>query len=180
MTDADASYNGVFGAFPYAYRRSDSRLFRLYTVVGALAALLVTFAFLLALFVLIANTAGTAGGTFTFSRAFFVVIALAIVGPLIAPILLVARHHRREGGDARYDAALAVAGFLFIGSLYLGLVASVPACFILDGEQVCRDAPSGLFAPVIAALYAVPSVAAVLIPAAAAVLILLVHRALSR
>lgn len=176
--DGEASYGGLFGAFPYAFRRSGSRLFRLYAVVAALLAPALSFFFLAALFAVAASTAGAGGGTFTFARALFVLVGLLVVFPVLAPVLLVARRHRRAGSDPRYDAALAAAGFLFVASLYLGAVASVPECFVLDGERVCRDPPSGPFAPLVALLYAVPSPAAALVPAAGAALVHGVHRAL--
>lgn len=170
------AYRGLPGAFPYAVRRSDSRLFRAYAVVGGLVAVLVAVVFCIALVVLLGDTAAASGGTFTFVRAFFLVVGLVVVAPVVAPVLLVARRHRRGGSDCRYDAALAVAGFAFLVALYLGLVASVPECFVIDGARECRSPPSGLFAPAVAALYAVPTVASPLLPLAGAAGIAVAHR----
>ncbi|WP_435196428.1 hypothetical protein [Natronomonas sp. EA1] len=174
------AYSGLFGAFPYAFRRSDSRLFRGYVLLGGLVALLLALVFVFALITTVANTLGTGGGTFTFARAFVIVVALLVLFPVIAPVLLVARRHRRAGSDTRYDAALAGMGLLFLLSLYLGLVASVPPEFVLDGEPVTRPAPSGLFAPLIRVLYAVPTAGAAGIPALVALAMYGVHRALDR
>jgi uncharacterized membrane protein YuzA (DUF378 family) len=168
MTDG---YRGVFGAFPYAFRQSDSLLFRSYVLVGALAALAVTVLFGAGLVVLIAQTAALEGGSLTLSRAFYVVVGLFVVAPLVAPVLLVARRHRRaEGHDARYDLALSLAGYLFILSLYVGLVITVPA------DQ--QTAPPPVVAPLVGTLYALPQVAGVVPPLVASVVIAVAHRAL--
>ncbi|WP_136590882.1 hypothetical protein [Salinigranum halophilum] len=168
MTDG---YRGVFGAFPYAFRQSRSLLFRSYVLVGALAAGAVTLLFGAGLVVLIAQTAAIEGGSLTLSRAFYVVVGLFVVAPLVAPVLFVARRHRRrEGADARYDLALSLAGYLFIASLYVGLVITVPA------DQ--QSAPPSAVAPLVETLYALPQVAGVVPPLVASGLILAVHRLL--
>jgi uncharacterized membrane protein YuzA (DUF378 family) len=172
-----SGYDGVFGAFPYAFRASDSRLFKLYVVASALAIGLVALFVGAALVVLIAQTAAVPGGSLTLSRSFYIVVGLLVVLPAIAPTLLVARRHRRgTQGSTRHEAALAVAGFLFLLSIYLGVVASMPETFTLDGDTVTRPPPSGAFAPVVAALYAIPPVYAWSVPLAGAVLVGLAHR----
>ncbi|MFC3477448.1 hypothetical protein [Halobacterium litoreum] len=171
------SYSGLLTAFPYAFRQSDSRLFRSYVVVsGVLGAL---FAFLMAgaLFVLIGNTAGARGGSLTLSRTFYVVVGLFVFIPLVAPVLLVARRHRRETPvGERYDPGLAAAGYLFVLSVYLGVVASMPPTFETNGEVVARPPPSGLFAPVVELLYELPAVASPVVPLVGAVAVYAAHR----
>lgn len=164
----DEPYRGAPGAFPYAFRASESRLFRSYAVLGGVLASLVAVVFLIALVVLVADTAGTGGGTFTFVRAFFVFVGFLVVAPLVAPVLLVARHHRRTGSNPRYDAALAAAGYLFILSLYLGLVISIPP------DQQAR--PAGRLAPLVALFYDLPQLAGLVPPTLAAALMALAHR----
>lgn len=173
--DEDA-YGGLLGAFPYAFRASDSVLFRLYVVVAGLLAVLTVLVFGTALVVQVAGTLGGPGGTFTFSRTLFVLLGLFVVAPLVAPVLLVARRHRRTGSDTRYDTLLAAAGVLFVVSLYLGLVASIPPEFTLDGEVQVRPPATGPLAPLIEVLYALPSPAAPVVPLLGAALILLAHR----
>lgn len=176
-------YRGLFGAFPYAFGRTDSRLFKSYVLVGGLAAALLSLFVVLSLVVLFGQTASVQGGSLTLSRAFYIVVGLFLVAPVVAPVLLVARRHRRgliPDAGVRYDQWLAAAGYVFIGSLYVGLVISIPECFVLDGEQVCRGQPTGLLAPVVSTLYALPQLAAVLPPALAGGLIWLVHRVVSR
>jgi hypothetical protein len=164
------AYRGVLGAFPYALRASDSWIFRSYAlvsvVVGGGLGLLFTFG----LVVLIAQTASIAGGSLTLSRAFYVVVGLLLVLPVVTPTLLVARRHRREGSTPRYDAALALAGYLLVASLYVGLVITVPA----DQQTV----PEGALAPVVTALYDLPPVAAVGPPLAGVLAIGAAHRLL--
>lgn len=176
-------YRGLFGAFPYAFSRSDSRLFKSYVLVGGFAAAVLSLFMVLSLVVLFGQTASIQGGSLTLSRAFYAVVGLLLVAPTVAPILLVARRHRRglaADAGARYDRWLAFAGYAFLLSLYVGLVVSVPECFELDGEQVCRGRPTGLFAPVVAVLYALPQAAAVLPPALAAAFMWAVHRGIGR
>lgn len=166
----EEAYSGLFGAITYALRASQSRVFKLYVILGGLAALAVALLMTFALVTLIAQTATVTGGILTVSRAFYVVIGLFVVGPLLAPILLVARRHRREGSRKRYDAALALTGFVFLASIYLGLLISVP-----PSQQ---EAVSGVLAPVIRWLYALPQLVGLLPPIIAASLIAVVHRLL--
>lgn len=175
-SSGDDAYGGVLGAFPYAFRTTESRLCRAYVVVGGFVAGLSTLVFVLAVLSLIGQTVGTPGGLLTSARAFYVLVGLLIVAPLLAPTLLVARRHRRGAGDPRYDRALAASGFLFVISLYLGLVASMPPSFVLDGETITRPAADGLFGPLVETLYAIPEPAAPVVPATAAVIMALAHR----
>lgn len=164
----DDAYGGVFGAVPYAFRRSDSRLFRSYVIVGGLFAVVLTLAFGTAVVVTIADTLGAVGGTFTFSRSFVLFVGFLVVVPVLAPILLVARRHRRGGSTRQYDRAVAASGYLFIPALYLLLIVTAPPGL--------REEPSGALAPVVAALYGLPPVAGIVPPLAAAALTYLVHR----
>lgn len=163
-------YGGVLGAFPYAFRASGSWLFRSYAVLGGLLALALTAMFLISLLLVIADTAAAPGGTVLVVRAFVVVVGLAVVAPLLAPVLFVARRHRRAESDARYDAALAAAGYLFVLSLYLAVVISAPPAY--------RGSPSGALAPAVAFLYGLPALAGLVPPALAGLLMWLAHRRL--
>lgn len=169
-------YSTALGAFPYAFVRTDSRLCKAYVVVGTLLAAVGTLVFLFAFVTLLGNISGTPAGILTFQPALYLLVWLFVVGPMVAPILLVARRHRRGVGSTSYDRSLAGAGVVFLVSLYLGLVASIPESFVLDGETVARGEPSGLFGPVIAVLYAIPEQYAVVIPLVAALGVYLTHR----
>lgn len=169
MTSGGDGYGGLFGAFPYAFRHSDSRLFRLYAVIGGVLALLLGVGFLAAFVVAIAGSVGLAvGGTQSFVRAFVLFVGFLVVFPLLAPVLLVARHHRRRGASTRYDRALAVAGFLFALSLYLAVVISTPP------DQ--QETVGGLLAPVVGFLYGLPAPLGLLPPVVAAAVVYLAHR----
>jgi hypothetical protein len=166
-------YGGVLGAFPYAIRRSDSWLFRSYAAVAALVAAVTTLIVASGVVVLVAETAAVRGGTFTFSRSLYVVVGLFVVAPVVAPVLLVARRHRRGGdaGGTPYDLALGAAGYLFVLSLYAGLVVTVP--------PTQQPPPTGVLAPlspVVRLLYDLPQVYGVVPPLLGAVLIVAVHR----
>ncbi|MFC6726547.1 hypothetical protein ACFQE1_19700 [Halobium palmae] len=168
---SDRGYGGIFGAFPYAFRASDSLLFRLYALVSALAALFVAVLVAVGVVVLLGNTASFSGGSITLSRAFYVVVGLLVVGPIVAPTLFVARRHRRgwsAEGD-RYDLSLALTGFVFLVSLYVGLVISIPP----DPRYQVSDP-----GPLLSTLYALPSIWGLVPPLAAAGVIYLTHRAL--
>ncbi|MFC7069462.1 hypothetical protein ACFQL9_07405 [Halobaculum lipolyticum] len=124
--DADGEgYRGVFGAFPYALRASESLAFKSYVVVGGLAALLLTVLFGLALVTLFG---ATAQARFSIVRAFYVLVGLGAVGPAIVPVLLVARSRRRGESRRRgYESGLALAGYLFLVSLYAGAAVAAEA-----------------------------------------------------
>lgn len=170
MTEEDEStYGGLISAFPYALRESDSRLFTAYATLSGLLTALLTFYFGAAVAVAFANTLGAAGGTFTFVRSFYVFIAFFVVAPIVGPVLFVAREHRRGRSSARYDRRMAVLGFTYLVAIYLAAVISMPAEFTLDGETVARPEPSGVLAPVVAVLYAMPPLSSVLPPAVVAV-----------
>lgn len=166
---SDRGYGGLFGAFPYAFRHSDSWFFRIYVLVSVLAALLVGFLVAAGVVVLLGNTASFSGGSITLSRAFYIVVGLLVVGPILAPTLFVARRHRRgwsvEGES--YDVALALSGFAFLASLYVGLVISIPPEFQQDGVGSLVDT-----------LYGLPPLAGLAPPLVAAGAIYLVHRVL--
>lgn len=165
---SDDAYGGIIGAFPYAVRASDSLALRAYAIVSALLSVGVALLFGMALVVLIGATAGVAGGSFTFSRAFFVLLGLFVVAPLVAPVLFVARSHRRGAGDARYDATLGGLGFLFVASLYVGLVVSTPV------DQ--QESVVGVLAPLIEVLYGLPRFAGLVPPLLVTLLIWRVGR----
>ena len=166
--DDAATYRGLLGAFPYAYRASDSRLFRSYVIVGGLVAVALVLLFAFGVIVAVQNTLGAVGGTFTFARSFVLFVGFLVVLPVLAPILLVARRHRLGRGTRRYDRALAASGYLFVPALYLLLLITAPPAL--------RDQPTGPLAPVVEALYALPPLAGVLPPLLAVAVTYLVHR----
>jgi hypothetical protein len=166
----EEAYGGLFGAIPYALRASRSWLFKTYVVVGGLAALVVAILMTLALVTLVSRTATASGGSLTLSRAFFVLIGLFVAGPLLAPILFVARRHRRVGDEKIYDASLALAGYCFFAALYVGLVITIPT-----GQQ---QPVGGALAGVVEVLYALPGIWGLVPPVAAAAGIYLTHRLL--
>jgi hypothetical protein len=171
-----STYAGVLTAFPYACRESESVVFRFYAALSGLLALLLGFYFAAAITVVVSNTLGAAGGSFTFSRSFYVFVALAVVAPIVAPVLFVAREHRRGRGDDAFDARMAALGFVYLLALYVAAVISIPPSFTLDGEPVTRPAPAGLFAPVVRVLYAMPPVSSILPPIVVAVAMYVVDR----
>jgi hypothetical protein len=168
QSDAEDSYGGILTAFPYAIRASDSRVFQTYAAVSALFAALTVLLFAFAVVTLLGGTASAPGGSFTFSRAFFIFLMALVVAPLVTPVLLVARRHRRTEPDARYDRALAVSGYGFLLSLYLSLVVTTPA--------ELQEEPGGPFGAVAAFLYGLPTPAAVVPPVLAVVAMYLAYR----
>lgn len=173
MAGDEESYGGVLGAFPYALRRSESWLFKSYTVAAFAVTALLVVLFTLSVIRVLGATAG-----FSVARAFFVLVGLCAVAPTVAPVLLVARTHRRRIDRRRgYEAGLAIAGYLFVASLYGLALAAVPETFVVDGETASRPPPTaaGSLAPLVAALYAIPQAGSLAVPTAAALVILAVH-----
>lgn len=167
MSD-DEAYSSVFGAFPYAFRRSESRLFRSYAVLGSLVALIAALAFAVSLMITLSDTLGGNVGTFSFARAFIIVVGLLVVGPLIAPILSVAHRRRHCRADPGYEATIATLGYLFVLTLYLALVISAPAQY--------RSPADGALAPVVETLYGFDPLFGVVPPTVVAVAMYLLHR----
>ncbi len=167
MGEETEAYRGVFGAIPYAIRASDSRLFQAYAAAGTLVAAFLTVVFVLAIVGVFAATTGGRGGTFSFSRAFFVFVGLLVVGPLLAPILSVARKHRRGAGEVRYDVGMGALGLALLASLYAGLVATVP-----PAQQEPYD---GVGASLVSVLYDLPQGAGLVLPAVVTAVILAYH-----
>ena len=160
------SSGGLVRSFPQSFRASDSRLFRSYVVVAGILGLLLSLLLTFALIVWFFSTLGSSA-LVTTSNALLGVVAVFVLGPLFAPVLLVARRYRRGTSDVRYDQRLALAGYLFVASLYVGLVISVPS-----GQQ---ESVSGLLAPLVEFLYGLPQIAGVVPPVIAAALLWAVH-----
>lgn len=168
-TDAEErSYEGLLGSFRYSFGASGSYLYKGYVFVSAVLSLAIALLFTFALIGVIAATLG-ASETITLVRSFFVLVALLVTAPILAPVLLVARRHRtRQGADTTYDVALAIGGYLFIGALYLGLAISVPP------EH--RESTTGTLGVVVETLYGLPQALGLLPPLLAIVAIVLLHR----
>lgn len=133
-------YRGLVGAIRSAIRRSDSLLFRTYTVASVLVGGFATVLLVLGVVSWLATPAPIG------QRALLGVIALLLLVPLLAPVLVVARRHRRGVGDRRADAVVGLAGFGFVLSVYLALLISDPN----------PHAVTGPLGPAIAAIDAVP------------------------
>jgi hypothetical protein len=164
-----ANYSGAVMAFPYAFRVSDSRTFKIYAVIGGVITLLGTLLFVFALVTLLGKISGTPAGIFTFQPALYLLVWLGTIAPIAAPVLLVARQHRLERSDNGYDASIAVAGFAFIVSIYLAAIITTP----MNRQATVNP---GLFAPVIQSLYELPRIAGIIPPLLAGAGMALVHR----
>ncbi|EMA12079.1 hypothetical protein [Haloarcula marismortui] len=165
--DKPEPYNGLPGAFSYAFRATDSLLFKAYVPVALLLSVAITLVFSFGLITQLAETGSVRGGTFTFSRSFFLFVGLLLVAPLLAPVLSVARRHRRTASSVAYDRALALSAFIFIGSIYLALLTSAPA----ELREPTQSAVVGFF-------YSLPPIAGVVPPMLATLGIYLTHRLL--
>lgn len=166
----DEAYTWALGAFPYALRTTRSWLCKGYVVFGGLFALFGTLVFLFALVGLLGALSSASAGTLTFQPALYLLGWLFVVGPIVAPILLVARRHRHGTDDRGYDFLLAATGFLFTASLYVAAVVSTPEA----QQEAVRP---GAFAPVVRFLYDLPQVAGVVPPVLAALVVVVVHYA---
>lgn len=163
----DDGYAGLLSAYLYVLRRTESTLLRTYVVASALLALAVAALWLAALAVWFVSTLGQSP-LVTVSNAFLGVIALFVLIPLVAPVVLAARrHHRDPDAPTRRDFLLALSGYLFVFSLYVGLVITVPA-----GSEY--EQSTGAVATF---LYGLPQLAGIVPPLVAAALVWAVHRA---
>lgn len=157
--DAGGSYRGFIGAYRYAFRQSGSVWFRLYVAASAVLVTFVTILLVLGMIRWIARPSGLFG-----DRGLLAVLALLIVLPIVAPVLVVARRHRRATSPrpAGADRWIGVAGFLLVFGIYIGLVIAAPV--------------SGRRGGFVAALDALPRVAAVGPPLLGLVLLVLAVR----
>jgi hypothetical protein len=177
---ADA-YGGIIGAFPYAFRQSRSRTFRIYAIIASIVTIVGSLIFGAGVIELLAES-GRTEGTTGFVRGFYLLVGVFALAPLVTPVLLVARRHRRsEGPHRRYDTTMALAGLVYVALLYVGLVASVPPerqqplhpiLLTLGDVELRIDLPVtiGRF------LYDLPRITVVLFPLLGAVLVWVVHR----
>jgi hypothetical protein len=178
---AREGYGGLIGAFPYAFRQSSSRSFRVYVLVAAMVAGLVTLIVASGVIGLLADT-GRTEGTAGFVRGFYILVGVAALAPLLAPVLLVARRHRRaDGATPGYERVMAAAGFTFIVLLYTGLVASTP----VERQQTLKplviaaaghEIEIGVTVRVARFLYDLPRIAGLIFPLVGTLIVVFVHR----
>jgi hypothetical protein len=154
-------YGGILGAYPYAFRQSRSWLFRSYVVASGVVGGFIAVLLLLGLITWLAGPTGLAG-----QNAFLGVIGILVIAPLAAPVLFVARRYRLETPRPEADRLFAIAGYLFLGSLYLALLITDPSQHTIGGPL------QGL----LATLDALPGTYGLILPVIAAVAILLVAR----
>lgn len=152
-------YEGLVGAFRFALSESESWLFRTYVVVSAVIGVLVALLLLLALVTWIARPSGRIG-----ERALIGVLLIFILAPLFAPVLIVARRHRFHHDHRGVDLGLGIAGYVFVGSLYVGILISDPA----------RHSAPGVSGIVVRALDDLPDTFGLLPPAIGVVLMAIV------
>lgn len=169
MSEAErGSYSVVASALRHAVVGADAWTLRSYAVVATLVSAFVSLLFLLAFpeWVLLTD----AGPLQRVGRAFLVLVGLAVVATTIAPLLFVDR--RRRTGRRQRQFAFGIAGYAYLASLYLALLASAPAD--------ARSEPSGVVAPVVDVFYAMPPAAGVAIVLAGAGIPLVVEYWLGR
>ncbi|MFQ3293479.1 MAG: hypothetical protein ACI9PP_000452 [Halobacteriales archaeon] len=164
----DEAYDGLIGAFPYAVRSSESWVFRSYVFVGGLASVLAALLFLFGIIAILGETSVASSGALSLTQAFFVVVALGVIVPLLAPVLFVARQHRKGLSTDGYDLAMGAVGYGFLVSLYVALIVSVP--------PNAQEPTGGALGPLVEFLYDLPQWAGVIPMAVAAAAILLLHR----
>jgi hypothetical protein len=153
-------YSGLFGAYRYAFRVSDSLLFRAYVAVSAFVGGYVS------LLLVLGVIAWGASPGLLGEKALLGVIGVLILAPLFAPVLIAARRYRLGLDDSGADRLLALAGIGFLLSIGLALFVSDPATHSAPGPL------NGL----VAALDGLPQIYSLLPPIAATLGIYLVVR----
>ena len=167
MADS-GSRSVVLASIRSAVTESDSYLLRSYAVVGAFVAVFTALLFVLALPGWILATEGSVIDHV--GRAFGVLLGVVLVAAMVAPLFFPFR--RRADGRPARDGLFGIAGYLFLGSLYLALVVSTP-----EGLQ---ETPDGLFSPVVQALYGLPRLSGIVFPILALCVVLAVEYGLDR
>jgi len=120
MMSSGEPYSGLFGAYRYAFRKSNSRLFRAYVAVSALVGVYVSILLLSAVIWWAANPLQFG------EKALLSVAGVLVLGPLFGPVLIVARRYRLGLDRPGFDVLLALAGAGFLVSVWLGLFVSAP------------------------------------------------------
>lgn len=121
------SYSGLVGAYLYAFQGSRSWLFRGYVLLSAAVGVYIAILLLLGLISWI-------GSPIAFGeRAFLGVIALFLLIPLFAPVLVTARRRRRGSEDRQAERWLALGGIAFVISIFLALFISDPSSHSIGG-----------------------------------------------
>jgi hypothetical protein len=119
MADGEP-YSGLFGAYRYAFRQSDSLLFRAYVLLSALCGAYVSLLLVLAAVSWLATPGALE------EKALLGVIGVLVLAPLFAPVLIVARRYRLGHDRPGMDRAFALVGSAFLLSLVLALVVTDP------------------------------------------------------
>lgn len=154
------AYAGLVGAFVYASRQSRSWLFRLYVVTGAAVGLFIAVLLVLATITWIANPVAFG------ERLLLGVIGILLLAPLAAPVLIVARRHRRGGSEPAADRWFGLTGYAFVAAIGLALYITDPSTHDVGGGM----------APLAAWLDGLPDLAGLLPPVVAALAIVAVAR----
>lgn len=146
-------YRGLVGAFVYAFRKTDSWVFRVYAILSAVVGLYIALLIGLAI-------VAWAGTTMAFGdQAFLAVIGIVLLVPLFTPVLVTARR-LRQGTSTEHAAVLvSLAGYGFIASIILALLITDPTRHSIPGRMgalilVIQDIPRpfGVVPPIIAAV----------------------------
>lgn len=170
-TDGAATESGsrsiLRTSYGRTFRSSESVLLRSYAVISAIVGIFMVALVLLGLPIWIDQTAGQTALNMI-GRALLPLVGLALLFPLVGPVLYAAKNRQKGRADRRGDAALGLAGYLFVISMYLALVISAPAD--------ARSDPPALVAPVIELLYGLPPLAGLLPPVVGAILIFAVQQ----
>lgn len=167
--DGSSSASVLAGAVRHGVLGADSWALRTYAVVGSLVAV---FTAALVVFAIPGWAATTAGGgpLERVAVAFLALLGLLVVATAFLPLLLVDR--RRRAGRLQHQRAFGLAGWWYVCSLYLALLASAPADL--------RSEPGGPLAPIVEALYALPPATGVGFPVAALAVLVALEYGLDR
>lgn len=149
----DGTYGGLFGAFPYAFRKSESLLFRTYVLASAISGLYIAILLVLGIVVWIADP------LLVGDKALLGVVGILVLGPLVAPVLVIARRYRLGIERPEADWLFGLVGYAFFGALYTGILITDPADHDAGWPlgsvfTVLDDIPDvvGLLPPIIGAL----------------------------
>lgn len=165
MTGEGFTSTSVLGrAVRYGLVDAESWALRTYAAAGTLFAVFAAVLVVLAVPRWAAETL-SGGPIQRIAVGFLALVGLLLVAAAFLPLLLVDRRRRAE--RPQRQLAFGLAGWGYLVSLYLGLLASAPP------EQ--RSSPPEVLAPLVDVLYELPQAAGIAFPVAAVAIVVLVE-----
>jgi hypothetical protein len=109
---------GLVGTYKYAAGKSRSLVFKSYVLISSMIGIFIVFLIVLAGITWTANPTGT--GPFR-EQIILGAILLVVIIPLFAPVFVVSRRQQKNRSTAQTDCFMALVGYEYIVSFFIGL-----------------------------------------------------------